>query len=126
MPKYIKPKKNFKKISEWFSHYLIREGYHLDYTIESLYEIDRFFESSLNLIFDDESMDYSKAISVYIGDVFVINYKGRWNIKYYDNNDVDYKNTSIVLKNKSEVNPFSIVTSLIKGDYKIVDYIKGI
>ena len=123
MPKYIKPKTDFKKISEWFSHYLIREGYHLDYTIESLSEIDRFFESDLDLIFDDENLDYSEAIGIYIGDVFVMNYKGKWDIKHVDS-DVDYQNTLVVFKNKSELNPFAIVTSLMKGDYKVADYIK--
>lgn len=126
MPRYIKPETDFLKRSEWLAYYLIREGYHLDYTIESLSEIDRLFEAGIELVFSGEDDDYSKAISAYIGHVFILNYKSKWDIKFDDNNEIDYKKTSIVFKNKYELNPFSIVTSLIRCDYKLTEYIKGI
>ena len=44
MPKYLLPQDELSRASDWISNFLMREGYHADYTIESLFEIDKFFK----------------------------------------------------------------------------------
>ena len=48
MSRYIVPENDIIRTANWISNFLIREGYNIDYTIESLNEIDKFFKEKTN------------------------------------------------------------------------------
>ncbi len=123
MAKYIKLEKELKIESDWISNYLIREGYHMDYTLESFKEIDRLFDDDMSLIFYDEDTNYHSAISIYIATVFYYKYKAQL-IVTYKKNDNNEKHRSIIIKLKDgrEVNIFSVVNNVIKKEYTLYDY----
>ena len=50
MSKYILPENDIIRTANWISNFLIREGYHIDYTLQSLKEIDKFFKEKINKI----------------------------------------------------------------------------
>ena len=54
MAKYVLPQDELLRASNWISNFLMREGYHADYTIESLSEIDKFFKEKLNLVLESD------------------------------------------------------------------------
>lgn len=127
MAKYIKIETELKKESDWISHYLIRAGYHLDYTTESFKEIDRLFEEDISLIFYNEVTNYHSAISIYIATVLVLTHKAQWNIKEYNNSESEkYRNIFIEFKDKTEINAFQIINDVIKKEYSLVEYINNI
>ena len=51
MSKYILPENDIIRTANWISNFLIREGYHIDYTLQSLKEIDKFFKEKINNIY---------------------------------------------------------------------------
>lgn len=122
MSKYIKPETELKRTSDWVSHFMIREGYHLDYTLESFSEIDRLFSDNINLILQSENINYIFAISAYIGEVFLKEFKGKWDIE----NKIDSEDESIgiVFKKYSTIYPANITVDLIQKKYTLKNYLK--
>ena len=81
MPKYLLPQDELSRASDWISNFLMREGYHADYTIESLFEIDKFFKEKLNLVLErDDNRNFIFSISAYIGEVIRKKFNGHWEL----------------------------------------------
>lgn len=125
MKKYIKLEKELKTASEWISHYLIREGYHIDYTLESFDEIDELFSEDLKVLIHNENANYIFALSAYIGNVIIKHFKGEWYVEP-ENITEDNSNIYIKLKNGKIVYPFQIVTDIIEKKYTLKEYIEKI
>ena len=56
MSRYILPENDIIRTANWISNFLIREGYHIDYTIQSLKEIDKFFKEKINKILENDDI----------------------------------------------------------------------
>ena len=80
MSRYIVPENDIIRTANWISNFLIREGYNIDYTIESLNEIDKFFKEKINKILenDDNNRSFIFAIAAYIGEIIKANFNGKW------------------------------------------------
>lgn len=122
MAKYIKPEIELKRTSDWITHFLIREGYHIDYTLESFKELDRLFLENINLILQSENINYIFAISAYIGEIFVKEFNGKWNIE--SGADVEEESVKITFAKYDPVYPANITVDLIQKKYTLKDYIK--
>ncbi len=115
-------KKRVREISSWFSLYMIKMGYHIDFKIESYKELDRFFDehSSDKLLKDNNA--YIFAIGGYIGEVLRRVYRGKWSCS----SKIDFENLgdrdiSIKLKNNKIVYPLEIVSLRMQNKMLIED-----
>ncbi|MDA1470229.1 hypothetical protein OGZ02_15740 [Brachyspira hyodysenteriae] len=94
----------------------MREGYHADYTIESLAEVDKFFKEKLNLVLEsDNNRNFIFSISSYIGEVIRIKFHGTWEVSR--NIDLDDETIGISFKNHNTIYPLNITLELIQKIY---------
>lgn len=123
MSKYILPKEELSRSSNWISNFLMREGYHADYSLESLLEIDKFFKEKLNIVLEnDNNRNFIFSISAYIGEVLRMKFKGNWEISR--NIDLDDEIIGINLKNYKTIYPLNITLELIQKKYSMKEYLK--
>lgn len=80
-----------KYLAVWVSQALTASGYRADFTIESLKEIDRFFDEQTakgkpkrRSLLSDQTGQRIFALGAYTGEVIVRNYGGEW---YADEQD---------------------------------------
>ncbi|TXJ44928.1 hypothetical protein [Brachyspira pilosicoli] len=124
MSKYTLPENDIIRTANWISNFLIREGYHIDYTIQSLKEIDKFFKEKINKILenDDNNRNFIFAIAAYIGEVIKMHFDGKWNISREV--DLDDEAIGIYFKNHAAIYPLNITLELIQKQYTLEQYIK--
>ncbi|WP_297205549.1 hypothetical protein [uncultured Brachyspira sp.] len=124
MSKYILPQEELSRSSNWISNFLMREGYHTDYTLKSLSEIDKFFKEKLNLVLEsDNNRNFIFSISAYIGEVIRINMHGNWIVSR--GIDLDDESIGISLKNNNIIYPLNITLELIQKKYTMKEYLKN-
>ena len=124
MAKYVLPQDELLRASNWISNFLMREGYHADYTIESLSEIDKFFKEKLNLVLEsDKNRNFIFSISAYIGEVIRMKYHGSWEVSH--NIDLDDETIGISFKNHKTIYPLNITLELIQKKYTMQEYLKN-
>ena len=123
MSKSILPHEEILRSSFWISNFLIREGYHIDYTLKSLLEIDKFFSEKLNLILEnDNNRNIIFSISAYIGEVIRMKFKGKWELsRSIDLND---ESVTINFKNHNKAYPLNITLEVIQKKYTMRQYLK--
>ncbi|MEI0491565.1 hypothetical protein R4J17_03885 [Brachyspira intermedia] len=123
MPKYLLPQDELSRASDWISNFLMREGYHADYTIESLFEIDKFFKEKLNLVLErDDNRNFIFSISAYIGEVIRKKFNGHWELSR--DIDLDDETIGIGFKNHKTIYPLNITLELIQKKYTMKEYLK--
>ena len=123
MPKYLLPQDELSRASDWISNFLMREGYHADYTIESLFEIDKFFKEKMNLVLErDDNRNFIFSISAYIGEVIRKKFNGHWELSR--DIDLDDETIGIGFKNHKTIYPLNITLELIQKKYTIQEYLK--
>ncbi len=123
MPKYLLPQDELSRASDWISNFLMREGYHADYTIESLFEIDKFFKEKLNLVLErDDNRNFIFSISAYIGEVIRKKFNGHWELSR--DIDLDDETIGISFKNYKTIYPLNITLELIQKKYTMKEYLK--
>ncbi|MEI0477419.1 hypothetical protein [Brachyspira pulli] len=124
MAKYVLPQDELLRASNWISNFLMREGYHADYTIESLSEIDKFFKEKLNLVLEsDNNRNFIFSISAYIGEVIRMKYHGSWEVSH--NIDLYDETIGISFKNHKTIYPLNITLELIQKKYTMQEYLKN-
>lgn len=124
MSKYVLPRDELSRASNWISNFLIREGYHADYTIESLFEVDKFFKEKLHLVLEsDNNRNFIFSISAYIGEVMIRKFHGSWEVSH--NIDLDDEIIGISFKNHKTVYPLNITLELIQKKYTMEEYLKN-
>ena len=124
MSKYTLPENDIIRTANWISNFLIREGYHIDYTLQSLKEIDKFFKEKINKILEnvDNNRNFIFAIAAYIGEVIKMHFDGKWNISREV--DLDDEAIGIDFKNHAAIYPLNITLELIQKQYTLEQYIK--
>ena len=123
MPKYLLPQDELSRASDWISNFLMREGYHADYTIESLFEIDKFFKEKMNLVLErDDNRNFIFSISAYIGEVIRKKFNGHWELSR--DIDLDDETIGISFKNHKTVYLLNITLELIQKKYTMKEYLK--
>lgn len=123
MPKYLLPQDELSRASNWISNFLIREGYHADYTLESLFEIDKFFKEKLFLVLEnDNNRNFIFSISAYIGEVIRKKFNGYWDLSR--DIDLDDETIGIAFKNHKTIYPLNIISELIQKKYTMKEYLK--
>ena len=124
MAKYISVEEELTKSSYFISNFLIREGYHVDFTLNSFEEIDSFISEKLSLLLENEnSKNYIFSLSAYIGEVLKISFKGKWNVI----NDIDFNNHATVsFKNGSSINPFDLTFDVLQKKYTLQYFLNNI
>ncbi|ANN63565.1 hypothetical protein OFR22_03305 [Brachyspira hyodysenteriae] len=123
MPKYLLPQDELSRASDWISNFLMREGYHADYTIESLSEIDKFFKEKMNLVLErDDNRNFIFSISAYIGEVIRKKFNGHWELSR--DIDLDDETIGIGFKNHKTIYPLNITLELIQKKYTMKEYLK--
>lgn len=115
--KFITAKDDFLRSSHWISNFLIREGYHIDYSLKSFLEIDKFIREKIYLIINDNNFIFS--ISTYIGEVLRIKFNGEWNIKDSSNTDSTEEFMEISFKNGEVIYPLNITLDIINNKYTL-------
>ena len=125
MPKYLLPQDELSRASDWISNFLMREGYHADYTIESLFEIDKFFKEKMNLVLErDDNRNFIFSISAYIGEVIRKKFNGHWELSRDIDIDLDDETIGIGFKNHKTIYPLNITLELIQKKYTMKEYLK--
>lgn len=123
MPKYLLPQDELSRASDWISNFLMREGYHANYTIESLSEIDKFFKEKMNLVLErDDNRNFIFSISAYIGEVIRKKFNGHWELSR--DIDLDDETIGIGFKNHKTIYPLNITLELIQKKYTMKEYLK--
>ncbi|EKV58117.1 hypothetical protein [Brachyspira hampsonii] len=123
MPKYLLPEEELSRASDWISNFLMREGYHADYTIESLFEIDKFFKEKINLVLErDDNRNFIFSISAYIGEVIRKKFNGHWDLSR--DIDLDDETIGISFKNYKTIYPLNITLEIIQKKYTMKQYLK--
>ncbi|OEJ13177.1 hypothetical protein BFL38_00975 [Brachyspira hampsonii] len=123
MPKYLLPEEELSRASDWISNFLMREGYHADYTIESLLEIDKFFKEKINLVLErDDNRNFIFSISAYIGEVIRKKFNGHWDLSR--DIDLDDETIGISFKNYKTIYPLNITLEIIQKKYTMKQYLK--
>ena len=123
MPKYLLPQEELSRASDWISNFLMREGYHADYTIESLFEIDKFFKEKINLVLErDDNRNFIFSISAYIGEVIRKKFNGHWELSR--DIDLDDETIGIGFKNHKTIYPLNITLEIIQKKYTMKEYLK--
>ena len=87
-------------------------GYKVDFTIESLKEIDRFFEEEIDGLLTQNTGRRLFSIGCYIGEVIIAQYGGKWIAD--DSDRVGEINISIKLNNGSIIWPIQRVMKRYK------------
>lgn len=124
MSRYMLPEEELSRASNWISNFLMREGYHADYTIESLAEVDKFFKEKLNLVLEsDNNRNFIFSVSAYIGEVIRIKFHGAWEVSR--NIDLDDETIGISFKNHNTIYPLNITLELIQKKYTMKEYLKN-
>lgn len=124
MSKYILPQEELLRSSYWISNFLIREGYHIDYTLKSLSEIDKFFNEKMYLVLEsDNNRNFIFSISAYIGEVIKKHFKGNWELSRKV--DLDDESIGISFKNYNSIYPLNITLEIIQKKYTIKEYLKN-
>ena len=123
MLKYLLPQDELSRASDWISNFLMREGYHADYTVESLFEIDKFFKEKMNLVLErDDNRNFIFSISAYIGEVIRKKFNGHWELSR--DIDLDDETIGISFKNHKTIYPLNITLELIQKKYTMKEYLK--
>ena len=123
MSKYILPQEELLRSSYWISNFLIREGYHIDYTLKSLSEIDKFFNEKMYLVLEnDNNRNFIFSISAYIGEVIKKHFNGNWELSR--NIDLDDESIGISFKNHNSIYPLNITLEIIQKKYTMKEYLK--
>lgn len=123
MSKYILPQEELLRSSYWISNFLIREGYHIDYTLKSLSEIDKFFNEKMYLVLEnDNNRNFIFSISAYIGEVIKEHFKGNWELSRKV--DLDDESIGISFKNHDAIYPLNITLEIIQKKYTMKEYLK--
>lgn len=112
-----------KKMAEWFAMFLIKSGYHANYTIESFEEIDRFLDENINFILEKNNSNYLFALASYIGETLRYTQKAKWQ---NEENEKTERTIYIKLKNQSAIYPFEIATKRITAVIRIKDELSEI
>ena len=118
------------KATEWISKALVTSGYNVDFSLDTLKEIDRFFEENVK---DGKaipkgllSKDLGKrlfAIGAYIGEVIRVRYDGEW---ITDDNDPNGEiNISVKLANGTILWPVQKVMKRFKNGSEDSIYFYG-
>ncbi|WP_028330163.1 hypothetical protein [Brachyspira alvinipulli] len=124
MSKYILPQEELSRSSNWISNFLMREGYHTDYTLKSLLEIDKFFQEKLRLVLEnDNNRNFIFSISAYIGEVIRMNFNGNWVVSR--GIDLDDESIGISFKKYNTIYPLNITLELIQKKYTMKEYLKN-
>lgn len=124
MPKYVLPQDELQRASNWISNFLMREGYHLDYTIESLLEIDKFLKEKINLVLqNDNNRNLIFSISAYIGEVFIMRFNGHWEVSHTI--DLDDETVAISFKNYDTIYPLNIIVELMQKKYTMREFLQN-
>ena len=63
---------------DWIAKALLSSGYNADFTLESLKEIDRFFDEQINGLLAEGRGAKLFAVGSYIGEVLINQYGGQW------------------------------------------------
>ncbi len=123
MSKYILPQEELLRSSYWISNFLIREGYHIDYTLKSLSEIDKFFNEKMYLVLEnDNNRNFIFLISAYIGEVIKTHFNGNWELSR--GIDLDDESIGINFKSYNTIYPLNITLEIIQKKYTMKEYLK--
>ena len=124
MSRYIVPENDIIRTANWISNFLIREGYNIDYTLQSLNEIDKFFKEKINKILanDDNNRNFIFAIAAYIGEIIKAHFNGKWIISREI--DLDDEVIGIYINDHGTIYPLNITLELIQKQYTLKQYIK--
>ena len=124
MSRYIVPENDIIRTANWISNFLIREGYNIDYTLQSLNEIDKFFKEKINMILanDDNNRNFIFAIAAYIGEIIKTYFNGKWIISREI--DLDDEVIGIYINDYGTIYPLNITLELIQKQYTLKQYIK--
>ena len=123
MSKYILPQEELLRSSYWISNFLIREGYHIDYTLKSLSEIDKFFNEKMYLVLEnDNNRNFIFLISAYIGEVIKTHFNGNWELSR--GIDLDDESIGINFKCYNTIYPLNITLEIIQKKYTMKEYLK--
>ena len=71
-------KEDIIKAKDWIARALNSSGYKADFTIESLKEIDRFFDEQVYGLLDEDTGTKLFSIGCYIGEVLISKHGGCW------------------------------------------------
>lgn len=124
MSNYILPQEELLRSSYWISNSLIREGYHIDYTLKSLLEIDKFFNEKMYLVLEkDNNRNFIFSISAYIGEVIRTHFNGNWELSRLI--DLDDESIGISFKNHDTIYPLNITLEIIQKKYTMKEYLKN-
>ncbi|WP_295160293.1 hypothetical protein [uncultured Brachyspira sp.] len=124
MSRYILPEEDLSRASDWISNFFIREGYHADYTIESLFEVDKFFKEKLYMVLEnDNNRNFIFSISAYIGEVIKNHFNGHWEVSH--DIDLDDETIGICFFNHETVYPLNITLELIQKKYTLKEYLNN-
>lgn len=124
MSNYILPQEELLRSSYWISNFLIREGYHIDYTLKSLLEIDKFFSEKMYLVLEkDNNRNFIFSISAYIGEVIRTHFNGNWELSRLI--DLDDESIGISFKNHDTIYPLNITLEIIQKKYTMKEYLKN-
>lgn len=119
----ILPQEEILRSAFWISNFLIREGYHIDYTLKSLLEIDKFFSEKISLILEnDNNRNLIFCISAYIGEVMRMKFNGKWELSRHI--DLDDESVAINFKNHNKAYPLNITLEVIQKKYTMKQYLK--
>lgn len=119
--KFIKIR--IKKMADWFAMFLIKNGYHANYTIESFEEIDRFLDENINFILEKNNSNYLFALASYIGETLRYTHKAKWQ---NEENEKTERTIYIKLNNQNVIYPFEIATKRITAVIRIKDALSEI
>ena len=123
MSKSILPHEEILRSSFWISNFLIREGYHIDYTLKSLSEIDKFFNEKMYLVLEnDNNRNFIFLISAYIGEVIKTHFNGNWELSR--GIDLDDESIGINFKSYNTIYPLNITLEIIQKKYTMKEYLK--
>lgn len=124
MSNYILPQEELLRSSYWISNSLIREGYHIDYTLKSLLEIDKFFNEKMYLVLEkDNNRNFIFSISAYIGEVIRTHFNGNWELSRLI--DLDDESIGISFKNHDTIYPLNITLEIIQKKYTMKEYLQN-
>lgn len=109
-----------RKSAEWIAKALSSSGYHADFSIESLREIDRFFDEHAQGgqtipggLLSEQLGSRIFAIGSYVGEVIIRAYNGTWQV---DANDPEAEmNIAVVLASGAVMWPVQRVSNRFKN-----------
>lgn len=113
-------KDDINKGSTWISSALNSSGYKADYSIESLKEIDRFFDEHVENgepkkggLLSESLNSRMFSLGAYVGETLINNYGGKWS---YDENDpTDEFKVQVILSDGAIIWPMQRVMKRLKN-----------